>query len=66
MKKAPPGILPVIPADRTSPLPLYRQLYEGYREAILDRRLRPGQRLPSTRSLARELNGSLFFLQFHG
>ena len=55
VKRAPPGILPVIPVDRTSALPLYRQLYEGYREAILERRLRPGQRLPSTRSLAREL-----------
>jgi GntR family transcriptional regulator / MocR family aminotransferase len=55
MKGPPQGILPVIPADRASGSPLYRQLYQGYREAILERRLRPGQRLPSTRSLAREL-----------
>jgi GntR family transcriptional regulator/MocR family aminotransferase len=55
MRSAPPGILPVISIDRGSPKPLYRQLYEGYRDAIVDRRLRAGQRLPSTRSLAAEL-----------
>ena len=55
VKKAPKGIVPVIAIDRTSTQPLYRQLYEGYREAIVERRLRPGQRLPSTRSLAEEL-----------
>src|SRR5688572_15905045 len=51
----PPGIHPVVAIDRASPRPLYRQLCEGYREAIVERRLRPGQRLPSTRALAREL-----------
>jgi GntR family transcriptional regulator/MocR family aminotransferase len=55
MKRAPSGILPVIAAERKSAKPLYRQLYEGYREAIVERRLRAGQRLPSTRSLASEL-----------
>lgn len=35
--------------------PLYRQIYEGYRLAILEGRLRAGQRIPSTRALAREL-----------
>src|SRR5262249_37771435 len=55
MSAAPPGILPVIAVDRGSTKPLYRQLYEGYRDAIVERRLRPGQRLPSTRSLAIEL-----------
>src|SRR5262245_25865736 len=50
-----PGILPVVPLDRASAKPLYRQLYEGYRDAIIERRLRSGQRLPSTRSLAAEL-----------
>ncbi len=55
MRSAPPGILPVISVDRGSPKPLYRQLYEGYRDAIVDRQLRAGQRLPSTRSLAAEL-----------
>jgi GntR family transcriptional regulator/MocR family aminotransferase len=55
MKRAPAGLVPAIAVDRRAAKPLYRQLYEGYREAILDRRLRPGQRLPSTRSLAAEL-----------
>jgi GntR family transcriptional regulator / MocR family aminotransferase len=49
------GILPVVAIDRTSSKPLHRQLYEGYRQAIVERRLRASQRLPSTRGLAREL-----------
>ncbi len=49
------GIRPVIAVDRGSERPLYRQIYEGYREAIAERRLRAGQRLPSTRGLAAEL-----------
>ncbi len=49
-----PG-LPAIVLDRGSATPLYRQIYEGYRTAILDRRLRAGQRMPSTRALADEL-----------
>ena len=55
---APPGIVPVLAVDRASAKPLYRQIYDGYREAIVERRLRPGQRLPSTRSLAAELQVS--------
>ncbi|HEY2772598.1 MAG TPA: PLP-dependent aminotransferase family protein [Candidatus Binatia bacterium] len=35
--------------------PLHRQLYRSLRAAILDGRLGPGHRLPSTRSLAKEL-----------
>jgi GntR family transcriptional regulator/MocR family aminotransferase len=49
------GIHPVIAVDRASVVPLYRQVYDGYREAIVDGRLHPGQRLPSTRTLAAEL-----------
>lgn len=49
-----PG-LPALAIDRDSGTPLYRQIYEGYRRAIVDRRLRPGQRMPSTRGLADEL-----------
>ena len=56
MRKTPPGILPVIAVDRSAAQPLHRQIYQGYRDAIVERRLRPGQRLPSTRSLARELS----------
>ena len=54
MKRA-PGILPVIAVDRRAQPPLHRQIYEGYRDAIVAGRLRPGQRLPSTRALAAEL-----------
>ena len=38
-----------------SPLPLYQQLYNWLREAILNGKLAAGTRLPSTRSLASEL-----------
>ena len=54
-QSVPPGTLPSAPIDRASDKPLYRQLYESYRDAIAERRLRAGQRLPSTRSLAAEL-----------
>jgi GntR family transcriptional regulator/MocR family aminotransferase len=36
-------------------VPLHRQLYLGIRGLILDGRLKPGARLPSTRNLANEL-----------
>src|SRR5688500_12932608 len=55
MKRAPDGLGPIITLDRRRAAPLYAQVYAGYRDAILDGRLRPGQRLPSTRSLARDL-----------
>jgi GntR family transcriptional regulator/MocR family aminotransferase len=45
-------VLPFVPFVRPSAGPLHRQIYEGYRTAILTGRLRPGQRLPSTRALA--------------
>jgi GntR family transcriptional regulator/MocR family aminotransferase len=41
--------------DRGSAVPYYKQIYDGYRTAILSGRLRPGERLPSTRALAAEL-----------
>jgi GntR family transcriptional regulator/MocR family aminotransferase len=44
--------------DRDAGVPLHRQLYEGLREAILSGRLRPGARLPSTRTLAEDLGAS--------
>jgi GntR family transcriptional regulator/MocR family aminotransferase len=44
--------------DRASGVPLYRQLYDGLRETILSGRLRPGARLPSTRTLAGDLQAS--------
>jgi GntR family transcriptional regulator/MocR family aminotransferase len=36
--------------------PAYRQLYEQIRAAILEGRLKPGTRLPSSRALSRELS----------
>src|SRR5258706_1401220 len=44
-----------IPFEPSSPVPYYRQIYDGYRNAILAGQLRPGERLPSTRALAAEL-----------
>lgn len=58
MKRPPDGLGPIIALDRRLARPLHRQLYDGYREAILDGRLRPGQRVPSTRTLAHELGVS--------
>jgi GntR family transcriptional regulator/MocR family aminotransferase len=58
MRRAPSGIVPILPLDRGSRTPLYRQLYQGFKGAILERRLRAGQRIPSTRSLAVELRVS--------
>ena len=47
-----------LPVDRRLPAPIYRQVYHGLRGAILDGRLRPGQRIPSTRGLAADLGVS--------
>ncbi len=44
-----------IALSRKAATPLHRQLYEELRRAILNGRLSPGQRLPSTRSLASSL-----------
>jgi GntR family transcriptional regulator/MocR family aminotransferase len=41
--------------DRTSEVPLHRQMYLGIRALVLTGRLRPGSRLPSTRRLASDL-----------
>ena len=47
-----------LPLDRSIGVPIYRQVYDGLRGAILDGRLRPGQRIPSTRGLAADLGVS--------
>jgi GntR family transcriptional regulator/MocR family aminotransferase len=44
-----------ITLDHSAAQPLHRQLYEELRGAILNQRLKPGQRVPSTRLLARSL-----------
>ena len=47
-----------LPIDRSSDVPLHRQIYEGIRRAIFAGLLRPRQRVPSTRALAVELEVS--------
>ena len=47
-----------IELDTASNVPLHRQLYSGLRAAIVDGRVTPGTRLPSTRSLAESLGVS--------
>src|SRR4029077_11374203 len=54
------GHTPAIPFDPTSGVPYYTQIYNGYRTAIVSGQLLPGQRLPSTRTLAEELHISRF------
>jgi GntR family transcriptional regulator / MocR family aminotransferase len=58
MKRVPSGIVPILAVDRRLPKPLQNQIYDGYRAAIVERRLRSGQRVPSTRVLATELGVS--------
>ncbi len=55
MKKVNSAIHPYFPFERKSAIPFYKQIYDGYRNAILGGQLRPGQRLQSTRALATEL-----------
>ena len=51
---------PVISIDRGHAKPLHRQVYDGYREAILRGDLAPGQKIPSSRELASEMQVSRF------
>src|SRR5579863_1487254 len=60
MKRVASGFLPILAIDRSATKPLYRQLYDAYRTAIVDGSLRAGQRIPSTRVLASELGFSRF------
>src|SRR5580658_6990632 len=55
MRRVRAALVPTVTLDRRVRIPIYRQLYDGFRAAIIDGRLRPGQRVPSTRSLALEL-----------
>ena len=56
-----PGLL--VRLDRTASQPLRTQLEASLREAIRDGRLRGGERLPSSRELARELGVSRGLVQ---
>jgi GntR family transcriptional regulator/MocR family aminotransferase len=60
MKRVASGILPIISINRKAPKALHRQIYDAYRAAIVERSLRSGQRIPSTRVLASELGVSRF------
>jgi GntR family transcriptional regulator/MocR family aminotransferase len=42
--------------NSSSNVPLYKQLYNTFRQSILEGKFLPGQKLPGTRSLAKELN----------
>jgi len=48
-------IISVDRSERGLPVPYHRQIYGQIRAAILSGRLRPGDRLPATRDLARQL-----------
>lgn len=52
------AFLPPIPLDRASRTPIYRQLTEWFRRAIIGGQLHAGQRVPSTRALAAALGVS--------
>ena len=55
MRTAPGAFSLPLSVDRRSASPLHRQVYDGFRAAILARALRSGQRIPSTRALAADL-----------
>jgi len=55
MRRVRATLMPSLAIDRRAPRPIYRQIYEGLRSAIIEGRLRPGQGVPSTRTLASEL-----------
>src|SRR5271155_69082 len=55
MTRLPGSFLPSLALDPKSESPMYRQVYEWFRRAIVDGQMRPGQRVPSTRNLAAEL-----------
>ncbi len=54
-KRGPASPVVQLVLDPESATPLYRQVYEGLRDAMLSGRLARGARLPSTRALAADL-----------
>jgi GntR family transcriptional regulator/MocR family aminotransferase len=60
VKSLPLGALPLFTLDRTDTTPLQRQIYDGYRDAILRGQLRPGEQILSSREFAAELSVSRF------
>jgi GntR family transcriptional regulator/MocR family aminotransferase len=51
----PASFVPSVILDPNSERPMYRQLYDWFQQAIVGGQLRPGQAVPSSRSLAAEL-----------
>ena len=58
MRHTPTHFAPVLAATDRTAAPIYRQIYDGFRKAILEGRIHPGQRVPSTRALAAQLGTS--------
>lgn len=58
MKRISSSFFPPIGLHKDKKYPLHRQLYDWFQRAIASGQLRPGQRVPSTRALATELNVS--------
>jgi GntR family transcriptional regulator / MocR family aminotransferase len=56
MKRISSSFFPPIALDSDKKYPLHRQLYDWFQRAIANGQLRPGQRVPSSRALAAELN----------
>ena len=60
VKNALHGTLPLLAVDRSSATPLHKQIYDGYRAAILRGDMRCGEQIPSSRELAAQLHVSRF------
>jgi GntR family transcriptional regulator/MocR family aminotransferase len=60
VKNALQGALPTLAIDRNAATPLHKQIYDGYRTAILGGDLSPGQQIPSSRDLTSALSVSRF------
>lgn len=60
MKRVPSSITPVVAVNCKSSTPLHRQIYDSFRELIVQRSLVSAQQIPSTRTLAKELGISRF------
>jgi GntR family transcriptional regulator / MocR family aminotransferase len=55
LKKIGPGFFPPIVVEAGERGPIYRKLYNWFRDEIVSGRLRPGQKVPSSRELVSEL-----------
>ena len=55
MKRPTSAFSPVIAVHRNAAKPLHQQIYDAYRNLIVERNLSAGQQIPSTRALAIEL-----------